>query len=113
MQNTIVKEFENHPQGLTFIWDQGGWFEETRAWCETFWDNYYLRGSILYEESGDIGWQYNHPAIGIPFGRSFILAPDGTVYLPYFGHHPQLIIQEIYKLLGKYPDEQNAPKVLA
>jgi len=109
MQNTVIKEFENNPEVEVFIMQQGGWFQETYAWAKTFWNNYYLRCRIVYDPNGAIGWQYDQPYIGIPFGRSVIINRDGTVHLPIFGHQPRLVIQEIYKLLGKAPVQPKSP----
>ena len=40
MQNTVVKEFENHPEVTVAIFNEGGEQNETREWLETRWDNY-------------------------------------------------------------------------
>lgn len=101
MQNTIVKEFEEHPNVFAAVFQQGGAHGETREWLETFWDNYYLRGGVIYDENGDIGGSaYSQPSLGLPFGRGFIIDQEGRVALPYFGHQPEMAIAKIYELLG-------------
>jgi len=104
MQNTIVKEFENHPDVVTVIYDEGGYYRETRWWCETFWDNFYLRGGVIYDQTGTFSrTYYQQPHIGLPFGRGFIIDRDGNVALPFFGHKPRLAINKIYELLNDPP----------
>lgn len=102
MQNTIVKEFADNPDVVTFIYDQGGQRGETKEWCEKMWSNYFLRGSVVFEASGQIAAaHYKQPNTGLPFGRGFIIDRDGKISLPYFGHDPQMVINKIYELLGK------------
>lgn len=104
MQNTIVKEFEGHPEVVTAIYNQGGSHEETRDWLEIFWENYYLRGRVLWDETGLTAMHYQQPQTGLPFGRGFIIDQTGHVALPYFGHQPDMAIAKIYELLGECPD---------
>jgi hypothetical protein len=102
MQNTIIKEFA-HTKSLVkaVIYNQGGQFGETKQWLKTFWDNYYLRGSVLFDETGQTAMKYyRQPSTGLPFGRGFIIDPQGNVALPYFGHQPEMVIEKIYELLG-------------
>ncbi len=100
MQNTIITEFENNPNVLTVIFDEGGRNGETREWLETFWNNYYLRGSVIFDESGEISQNfYGQPNTGLPFGRGFIINQNGIIALPAFGHNPAFIIDKIYELL--------------
>lgn len=103
MQNTVVKEFENNPDVEVFIFDQGGSSGETRDWLETWWDNYFLRGSVVYDQSGSVGTQYGQPKTNLPFGRGFIIDRDGTVAQAYFGHKPAWVIDQIYGLLDGGP----------
>jgi len=105
MQNTIVKEFAAHPGVVALIFDQGGQNGETREWLETFWGNYYLRGGVLFDETGETGRMYGQPSTGLPFGRGFIIDVDGRVALPYFGHQPQAAIAKIRELLGTSGDD--------
>jgi len=101
MQNTIVKEFENNPNVFVAVFNQGGRNGETRAWLEDFWSHYYLRGGVLFDVNGDIGSNlWGQPQTHLPFFRGFIIDPDGWVIKPYFGHHPQMVIDQIYELLG-------------
>ncbi len=101
MQNTIVKEFENNPQVFAAVFQQGGQNGETREWLEVFWSNYFLRGGVIWDETGTTGGQvYGQPSTHLPFGRGFIIDQEGRVSLPYFGHQPQMAIDEIYELLG-------------
>ena len=105
MQNTIVKEFEGNPDVVTLVWDEGGKFGETRQWLETFWSNYDLRGSVLFDATGQVSrTHYGQPATGLPFGRGFIIDREGKIALPYFGHRPAMAIREIYRLLGRRPE---------
>jgi hypothetical protein len=107
MQNTIVKEFENNPDVVTFVYNQGGIFGETRDWLETFWENYYLRGAVVFDETGFTAvTDYGQPMTDLPFSRGFIIDQDGKVALPYFGHHPKMVIEKIYELLGTTRVEQ-------
>ena len=101
MQNTIVREFEGNSEVVTLILDQGGSNGETRPWLETFWTNYYLRGGVLWDETGAVGAAYSQPNTGLPFGRGFIIDRDGAVALPYFGHQPQMAIDFIHAMLGE------------
>jgi hypothetical protein len=100
MQNSIIKEFEANPCVVTAIYNEGGDRGETREWLETVWDNYYLRGSIIWDATGNISRQaYDQPDTGLPFGRSFIIDRGGDVVLPYFGHDAARAIKTIYGLL--------------
>ncbi|NWF99492.1 MAG: hypothetical protein HXY19_00895 [Thermoanaerobaculaceae bacterium] len=102
MQNTIVKAFENDPAVVTVLYDEGGRNGETWEWLETVWSHYFLRGEVVYEATGEMSRSvFGQPATGLPFGRGFIVAPDGTLALPYFGHQPQLVIDTINALLGR------------
>jgi hypothetical protein len=100
MQNTIVKEFENNPDVVTVVWNAGGFNKETLGWMFTFWNNVYLRSSVMHDSTGDFTSDYQQPSTGLPFSRSFIIDRDGTVFLPYFGHRPQFIISKIYEALA-------------
>jgi hypothetical protein len=99
MQNTIIKEFANHPDVVVVPMDQGGRLGETLDWLQTLWDNVYLRNGVLFDEPGSVGALYGQPQLGLPFGRGFIIDRDGKVDLPYFGHRPQMVIDRIYELL--------------
>jgi len=102
MQNTIIKEFVDNPDVVTFIYDQGGQRGETKEWCEEMWSNYFLRGSVVFDATGQIAAAYyKQPNTGLPFGRGFIIDKDGKIALPYFGHDPQMVISKIYEMLGK------------
>ena len=110
MQNTIVKEFEDNPNVLMAVFNRADAEGETSAWLQTFWDNYYLRGSILFAaDDGIVDEQYEQPETGLPFGRGFIIAPDGTVDTPYFGHNPQFVIDRINELLVTAGVEESEP----
>ena len=100
MQNTILREFEGHPDVVTTVLDQGGANGEVLSWVLTFWSNYFLRGFLLWDPDGSVGSQYGQPATGLPFGRGFLIGRDGRVVLPHFGHDPRLVIDAIYDLLG-------------
>lgn len=101
MQNTIIKAFENHPEVVVAVYNEGGMMRETRDWCETFWDNFFLRGSVIFEETGDFSKTvYQQPQTQLPFGRGFIIDRDGMVAMPYFSHKPRMAIDKIYELLN-------------
>ncbi len=101
MQNTIVKEFEGNPNVVTAVFEQGGSHGETGDWVQVFWDNYFLRGGLLWDATGTTaGGVYGQPNTYLPFGRGFIIDQEGRVALPYFGHQPQMAIAKIYELLG-------------
>jgi hypothetical protein len=86
------------------VYDEGGRYGEDAAWFRTFWDNVYLRGWAVFEESGTISRdRYGQPATGLPFGRGFVIGRDGRVVLPYFGHQPRLVIDTINRLLREQP----------
>lgn len=110
MQNTIVKEYDGDPEVVTFILDEGGRFGETGEWLETVWSNYFLRGEVVFDETGETGRRYfGQPATGLPFGRGFIVDRDGTVAIPYFGHDPRMAIDAIDILLGRKAPEEPRP----
>ncbi len=101
MQNTIVKEFEDNPNVVTALYNEGGRNGETLSWTQTVWDNYYLRGSIIWDATGDNSREnYNQPNTGLPFGRNFIIDQQGNVALAKFGYDPATIIETIYELLN-------------
>lgn len=99
MQNTIVKEFEGHPDVVTFLFNEGGLLNEDYSWMKTLWDNIYLRGTVVHDSVWIAANEYLQPNTNLPFGRGFIVDRDGTVVLPYFGHNPDLVIDTIYGLL--------------
>lgn len=110
MQNTIVKEFENDPEVVTFVYDEGGRNGETREWLETMWSNYFLRGEVVFDETGEISRNlFGQPATGLPFARGFIIDRDGTLAVPYFGHEPQFVISTINALLGRNGEGEPRP----
>lgn len=100
MQNTVIREFDTNPDVVTFLLDQGGSNGETREWLEIFWENYHLRGGVVFDAEGAIGSLYGQPNTGLPFGRGLIVDRDGSLALPYFGHQPTLAIETIHWLLG-------------
>jgi len=100
MQNTIIKEFEGNSNVVTAVFQEGGRQNETYDWTRTFWGNYYLRGTVIWDESGSVGQgNYLHPRTGLPFGRGFIIDPNGDVAVPTFGHNPKFVTRTIYSLL--------------
>lgn len=97
----MVREFKNNPNVVAVSYNEGGRFGEDQEWLETFWSNYYLRGSVLFDATGDNSRQkYDQPNTGLPVGRGFIIDQEGNVAMPYFGHQPDHVIQTIYALLG-------------
>jgi hypothetical protein len=68
---------------------------------QEFWDNFYLRGQVIWDSTGQVSRQlYEQPGTGLPFGRGFIIDQTGRVALPYFGHQPQMAIAKIHELLA-------------
>ena len=108
MQNTIVKEFENNPDVVMVVFDEGGRLGETEAWFHEFWGHYFLRGAAVYDPEGLVSRTFlGQPSTGLPFGRGFIVDQEGRVVLPYFGHQPQKVIRAIRSLL---PPSERAPR---
>ncbi len=106
MQNSIVREFENHPKVEVAVFDEGGDHGETLDWVQFWWERVALRGGIIWDEDGSVGGNlYGQPSTGLPFGRGFIIDPDGIVDTPYFGHRPKAAIDRIYELLAAAPCE--------
>ena len=105
MQNTIIKEFADRKADVTtVIWNEGGKFGENREWLETVWSNLYLRGTVLCDETGEVSQQsYGQPYTGLPFGRGFLIDPEGRVVLPHFGHQPAMVIDRIREVLRRAP----------
>jgi hypothetical protein len=100
MQNSVVKAFEGNPDVVTVLLDQGGARGEDRAWLGTIWDNFHLRGSILFDATGSVALgSFDQPATGLPFGRSFVIDQAGNVSLPYFLHEADRAITAISALL--------------
>jgi len=103
MQNTIVKEFENNPNVVTRVFNEGDTRYETWDWVQVFWSNYYMRQPHIYDSDGSVGQYYDMGTSadkGIPFGRGFIIDQSGYVVLPFFGHNPQMAIEKTYELTG-------------
>ena len=114
MQNSIIKEFENNPNVVAVIYNEGGTFNESLDWTKTLWDNYYLRGGILWDRTGDNSKDnYDQPDTGLPFGRAFIIDQQGNVARPYFGHNPDLAIETIFGLLENTADLSIAKEATA
>ena len=103
MQNTIIKEFENNQDVVAVLWDEACMHGESLAWFEVFWNNYFLRGSVLIDTTGESSAFYGQPQTLIPYTLGFIIDQDGIVDLPFFGHHPAMVIDRIYELLGGAP----------
>ena len=104
IQNSVIKEFENNPDVVVAIYNEGGAHGETRSWLETVWSNYYLRGKIIWDSTGaNSKNNYNQPNTGLPFGRSYIIDQQGNIALAIFGYDPGLVIRTIYELVDKPP----------
>ena len=96
MQNTIIRTFENDPNVVAAAFNDG----ESLATNQTFWTNYFLRDFLLMDPMQQATGNYKQPSTGLPFGRGFIVAPDGTVALPYFGHQPDMAIRSLQAFQG-------------
>ena len=102
MQNTIVAAFEDNPDVVMVVFDEGGRNGETAEWFRSFWEHVYLRGSAVFDSDGQVSrLHYGQPSTGLPFGRGFIIDRDGRVVKPYFGHQPEMVIETIDRLLGR------------
>jgi len=107
MQNNIYKEFENNPNVVTVLVNEGGRFSEDWDWLKEYWSHYYLRGQVVYDPNGNITQTYfKQPTAGFPYGRGFIMDQQGKASIALLGHHPYDIIDVIYDLLerGKKKD---------
>lgn len=100
MQHTVVKEFENDPEVVATVFDEGGRNGETEDWVQVFWANYYPRGFVFWDVNGTAGQNYKQPKGGIPFRRGFLIDKTGKVALPYFHYDPAMVIQSIKALKG-------------
>jgi hypothetical protein len=79
--------------------------KESAAVLETFWSNVYLRGTMFFDPVGDVAQTaYAQPDTGLPGSRAAVIAPDQTIALSHFGHHPQRIIDTILALLAGMDD---------
>jgi hypothetical protein len=82
---------------------------EAREPIEVFWRNLYLRGQVLFDESGAIGaGAYLQPDTGVPASRAFVIGADQTVVLSHFSYDPHYIIDTIYGLLGSVEGDFDA-----
>jgi hypothetical protein len=82
---------------------------EPREPIETFWRNLYLRGQILFDETGAYGaGAYLQPDTAVPASRAFVIGADQNVVLPHFSYDPDLIIGTIYELLGNVEGDFDA-----
>lgn len=75
--------------------------QESQEVLERFWRNFRLRGTMLFDETGAVAADlYGQPRTDQPFGRGFVIGPDGVVELPLFGHDPDRVVATIRSLLG-------------
>ena len=99
MQNSIIREFAGNPRVVAACFQEGGRHGETAAWARTYWTNHYLRDFTIWDPDGRAGSRYRMPGTGLPFGRGFLIDPEGRVALSYFGHQPERAIAGIYELI--------------
>lgn len=105
MQNTILREFKDHPQVTLVTYNEGGRNNETPEWLKIFWSQQFLNSPVLYDETGATSQDlYGQQDTNLPFGRGFIIDQNGICHLPYFGYQPSRVIDEIYSLIGSNPD---------
>lgn len=105
MQNSIIREFENNSDVVAVILNQGNGGGESAEWLQLLWSQYFLRGGILFDETGTTSLDfYDVPQSGLPFGKNFIIDQDGNVASANFGYNPKLAIDTIYDLLGTQTD---------
>ncbi len=98
MQNTIVKAFEDNSEVVPVIIDNGDIFE-TREWLEIFWNNIYLRGAVIFDNTGFIDAAYKFPDYNFHYGWGYIIDKDGIVHKPYCGFNPATVIDAINNLI--------------
>lgn len=67
---------------------------------QQFWSNVHLRSSILFDASGNVGRQYDQPRTGLPFGRQYLIGPDGIIEEAYFFHDPSFTVERIRELIA-------------
>ncbi|MCG3137124.1 MAG: hypothetical protein HJJLKODD_00967 [Phycisphaerae bacterium] len=98
LQNSVVAEFEGHPQVVTLIMSQ----KESAAVLEEYWDNLYLRAPMLFDLAGNVAqFQYAQPPTGLPFSRGFIIGPEQVVVDTLFGADSAGVIKTLKKELLK------------
>ena len=101
MQTSIVRQFVNNPCVEAVTYQQGNANSEEYDWAVLYWENHFLRYRNIYEDSGRTGGQtFAQPQIGIPFGRHFVIDPQGDVVLPFFGHNPEFGLKTIFDAYG-------------
>lgn len=97
---------------VVYLLNAGGFMGESLAWMHLWWENFYLRGGVLWDLMGSVAsGLYGQPDTHHPFGRGFIIDQQGNVDRAYFGFDPAMIIERIYTLLGTtaVPDEECDP----
>lgn len=100
VQNTVERSFSEDPRVATAVMSNA----ETREDLETFWNNVYLRGRMLFEPSGVISTDaYAQPDTYLPASRWFVVGPDQTIVKPSFGYDPSLILATIEGVLATMP----------
>ena len=52
MQNSIIREFEDHPEVVVAALQEAGRQSETLAWAKTYWSNWFLRDFEIIDPSG-------------------------------------------------------------
>ena len=99
-----MRAFENDPRVVLAVSDEGGRNGETLSWLNTFWTHHLLRGQIIFDADGSTSQALlGQPRTGLPFGRGFVVGPDGRVVLPYFGHQPQRVVELLRELAAQVP----------
>lgn len=98
LQNSVVAEFEGHPQVVTAIMSQ----KEQAPVLEEYWDNLYLRAPMIFDLFGATAqFAYAQPPTGLPFSRGFVIGPDQIVVDTIFGANSERVIAEIRSELAK------------
>ncbi len=103
MQQSVVQRFENDPRIVIAVVGS----VETRSALETFWNNIYLRGQMIYDEEGSVAdVQYAQPTLtfpDLPASRTFLIGTDGRVRRITSLYVPHSVVDSIESALAELP----------
>lgn len=55
----------------------------------------YLPIHVFLDVDESINQEYGQPGVGVPFGRSYVVAPDSTICKVFTGYDPATILAEL------------------